>query len=85
MNHMTLLCAVAGVPTATSRAMCGPGRGSYRLRNTLPPLRRGRCVVPGRLELPTSTLSVWRSNQLSYRTVSQTLALRLGFYFSRIF
>ena len=27
-----------------------------------------RCVVPGRLELPTSTLSVWRSNQLSYRT-----------------
>ena len=27
-------------------------------------------VVPGRLELPTSTLSVWRSNQLSYRTVS---------------
>ena len=29
-------------------------------------------VVPGRLELPTSTLSVWRSNQLSYRTVSRT-------------
>ena len=28
-----------------------------------------REVVPGRLELPTSTLSVWRSNQLSYRTV----------------
>ena len=28
------------------------------------------CVVPGRLELPTSTLSVWRSNQLSYRTLS---------------
>ena len=27
-----------------------------------------RTVVPGRLELPTSTLSVWRSNQLSYRT-----------------
>ena len=26
-------------------------------------------VVPGRLELPTSTLSVWRSNQLSYRTL----------------
>ena len=26
-------------------------------------------VVPGRLELPTSTLSVWRSNQLSYRTI----------------
>ena len=25
-------------------------------------------VVPGRLELPTATLSVWRSNQLSYRT-----------------
>ena len=30
-----------------------------------------RCVVPGRLELPTSTLSVWRSNQLSYRTLSR--------------
>src|SRR5574344_1948669 len=29
-------------------------------------------VVPGRLELPTSTLSVWRSNQLSYRTVVLT-------------
>ena len=26
-------------------------------------------VVPGRLELPTSTLSVWRSDQLSYRTM----------------
>ena len=25
-------------------------------------------VVPGRVELPTSTLSVWRSNQLSYET-----------------
>ena len=25
-------------------------------------------VVPGRLELPTSTLSVWRSSHLSYRT-----------------
>ena len=31
---------------------------------------RGEAVVPGRLELPTSTLSVWRSNQLSYRTGS---------------
>ena len=30
---------------------------------------KSRKVVPGRLELPTSTLSVWRSNQLSYRTV----------------
>ena len=30
---------------------------------------RQKFVVPGRLELPTSTLSVWRSNQLSYRTV----------------
>ena len=30
-------------------------------------------VVPGRVELPTSTLSVQRSNQLSYRT---------GFHFS---
>ena len=28
-------------------------------------------VVPGRLELPTSTLSVWRSNQLSYRTIAE--------------
>ena len=33
------------------------------------PTRAG--VVPGRLELPTSTLSVWRSNQLSYRTVEE--------------
>ena len=27
-------------------------------------------VGTGRVELPTSTLSVWRSNQLSYRTVT---------------
>ena len=33
-------------------------------------------VVPGRLELPTSTLSVWRSNQLSYRTGMQESAGR---------
>ena len=32
-------------------------------------------VVPGRVELPTSTLSVWRSNQLSYRTVQLTTTL----------
>ena len=31
-------------------------------------IARHRNVVPGRVELPTSTLSVWRSNQLSYRT-----------------
>ena len=30
-------------------------------------------VVPGRVELPTSTLSVWRSNQLSYRTSLERL------------
>ena len=35
-------------------------------------------VVPGRLELPTSTLSVWRSNQLSYRTVTACRKGRLG-------
>ena len=28
------------------------------------------CVVPGRLELPTPTLSVWCSNRLSYGTPS---------------
>ena len=33
------------------------------------------------LEPLTSRLSGVRSNQLSYRTVSQTLARRLGFYF----
>ena len=51
-----------------------------------------REVVPGRLELPTSTLSVWRSNQLSYRTMStaivkssliyNTFIVMLGFFFS---
>ena len=46
----------------------------------LTPCVQGRCskptelipqflVVLGRVELPTSTLSVWRSNQLSYRTI----------------
>ena len=34
-----------------------------------------KSVVPGRLELPTSTLSVWRSNQLSYRTGFKLSAL----------
>ena len=29
-------------------------------------------VVPGRLELPTSTLSVWRSDRLSYRTIGRS-------------
>ena len=29
-------------------------------------------VVPGRLELPTPTLSVWCSNRLSYRTPSSS-------------
>ena len=29
------------------------------------------CVVPGRLELPTPTLSVWCSNRLSYGTPSE--------------
>ena len=48
----------------------------------LTPCVQGRCseptelippevVVPGRVELPTSTLSVWRSNQLSYGTGSR--------------
>ena len=31
---------------------------------------RCQCVVPGRLELPTPTLSVWCSNRLSYGTPS---------------
>ena len=35
-------------------------------------------VVPGRFELPTSTLSVWRSNQLSYRTVRRQAARAPG-------
>ena len=35
-------------------------------------------VVPGRVELPTSTLSVWRSNQLSYRTGRKLHALWMG-------
>ena len=34
-------------------------------------------VVPGRVELPTSTLSVQRSNQLSYRTSSTLSTFRL--------
>ena len=39
-----------------------------------------REVVPGRLELPTSTLSVWRSNQLSYRTMSTAIVKSSLFY-----
>ena len=40
-----------------------------------------RKVVPGRLELPTSTLSVWRSNQLSYRTVFKQRGLLAPSFF----
>ena len=36
-------------------------------------------VVPGRVELPTSTLSVWRSNQLSYRTLFRFRSSLRGF------
>ena len=43
------------------------------------PTRAG--VVPGRLELPTSTLSVWRSNQLSYRTVFKQRGLLAPSFF----
>ena len=32
---------------------------------------KGFRVVPRRVELRTSTLSVWRSNQLSYETIRQ--------------
>ena len=46
-----------------STPMCSPRQTCY-----LCTLADRPCVVPGRLELPTSTLSVWRSNQLSYRT-----------------
>ena len=46
-----------------STPMCSP-----RQTCSLCTLAQRPCVVPGRLELPTSTLSVWRSNQLSYRT-----------------
>ena len=41
---------------------------SFIFHSSLPLLSQR--VVPGRVELPTSTLSVWRSNQLSYRTGS---------------
>ena len=51
---------------------------------TLAHIALRRCVVPGRLELPTSTLSVWRSNQLSYRTVSIVLAVVLRFNYSHL-
>ena len=37
-------------------------------------IKYGGFVVPGRDELPTSTLSVWRSNQLSYRTEAGTVS-----------
>lgn len=40
---------------------------------------RTKDVVPGRLELPTSTLSVWRSNQLSYRTLFRFRSSLRGF------
>ena len=44
--------------------MCGAHNSKFIIQNS-----KFLRVVPGRLELPTSTLSVWRSNQLSYRTV----------------
>ena len=40
-------------------------------------------VVPRRLELRTSTLSVWRSNQLSYRTGYHRLSVFLLLYLQK--
>ena len=46
------------------------------LRNhCLAPLALRKCVVPRRVELRTSTLSVWRSNQLSYETEQHLRAI----------
>ena len=50
--------------------MCGAHNSKFIIQNS-----KFLRVVPGRLELPTSTLSVWRSNQLSYRTV---IAIRIA-------
>ena len=57
--------------------MCGAHNSKFIIQNS-----KFLRVVPGRLELPTSTLSVWRSNQLSYRTVGDSVQVRdmmLGF------
>ena len=73
MLHPRYLC------TFHYRAMCSPtGLSPVHIAPSCDVLLAGllpvhialivRYVVPGRLELPTSTLSVWRSNQLSYRT-----------------
>ena len=52
--------------------MCGAHNSKFIIQNS-----KFLRVVPGRLELPTSTLSVWRSNQLSYRTGRKLSAWRL--------
>ena len=51
--------------------MCGAHYSKFIIQNS-----KFLRVVPGRLELPTSTLSVWRSNQLSYRTVGDSVQVR---------
>ena len=51
--------------------MCGAHNSKFITQNS-----KFLRVVPGRLELPTSTLSVWRSNQLSYRTVGDSVQVR---------
>ena len=51
--------------------MCGAHNSKFIIQNS-----KFLRVVPGRLELPTSTLSVWRSNQLSYRTVGDSVQVR---------
>ena len=51
--------------------MCGAHNSKFIIQNS-----KFLRVVPGRLELPTSTLSVWRSNQLSYRTVGDCVQVR---------
>ena len=77
-----LLCLLSFHPVKEPRHLFGASVENVGLEPTTPGLQsrcssqlsqspRCLCVVPGRLELPTPTLSVWCSNRLSYGTPSR--------------
>ena len=81
-SRRPLLCTMSMTSISPGRGAKAPRRHvENKGVEPLTPCLQGRCskpteliprpspVVPGRVELPASTLSVWRSDQLSYGTV----------------
>ena len=80
-SRRPLLCTMSMTSISPGRSHMPRRHVENKGVEPLTPCLQGRCskpteliprpspVVPGRVELPASTLSVWRSDQLSYGTV----------------